>query len=62
MANIEINDLKDDVAVSEEELKHVKGGALQLTTLQKVNILMCDGSVRTLGDGSVRTLAGDGSV
>lgn len=62
MANIEIKDLKDDVDVTEEDLKHVKGGTLQLTSMQKVRTVICDGSVRTLGDGSVRTLAGDGSV
>lgn len=62
MATIEIKDLKDNVELSEEDLKHVKGGSLQLSSMQKVRTVICDGSVRTLGDGSVRTLAGDGSV
>lgn len=60
MANIEISDLKEDYIVTEEELKHVKGGiGLLLPAVQKVREtvnttqILCDGSVRTLGDGSV---------
>lgn len=36
MSNIEINDLKSDISISEEELKHVKGGALLLPAVQKI--------------------------
>lgn len=59
MATIKINDLSEDRVVTEEELKHVKGGALLLPAVQKVNLL--DSAYKILGDGSVRTL-GDGSV
>ncbi len=62
MATIKITDLNEDRVVTEEELKHVKGGALLLSavqTSQKVNLL--DSAYKLLGDGSVRTL-GDGSV
>ena len=67
MATIEINDLNESVELSEEDLKHVKGGGLLLPAVQKVrltggaNVVPGDGSVRVLGDGSVRVL-GDGSV
>ena len=62
MATIKINDLNEDRLVSEEELKHVKGGVLiglLLPAVQKVRAT--DGAYKLLGDGSVRTL-GDGSV
>jgi len=62
MASIEINDLSAPVEISEEDLKHVKGGSTFSNSMQKVKTALGDGSVRTvLGDGSVRFL-GDGSV
>lgn len=62
MANIQINDLSENIAVSEEEMKHVKGGiliGLLLPAVQKVTETST--STQLLGDGSVRFL-GDGSV
>jgi len=62
MATIKINDLNEDRVVTEEELKHVKGGALLLPAVQKVQkVNVLDSAYKLLGDGSVRTL-GDGSV
>ena len=58
MANIEINDINEDMQISEEELKHVKGGGLLLPAVQKVNAVtqkvnITSGIKATLGDGSV---------
>lgn len=62
MATIKINDLSEDFVVSEDELKHVKGGALLLPAVQKIQkVNIGDSAYKLLGDGSVRTL-GDGSV
>jgi hypothetical protein len=37
MARIEITDLKEDLSISEDELKHVKGGiGLLLPAVQKI--------------------------
>ena len=33
MSNIEIKDLKEDITVTEEELKHVKGGVYDVRYL-----------------------------
>lgn len=61
MANIEIKDLSESVELSEDDLKHVKGGGLLLPAVQKIQkVKVVDGTF-VLGDGSVRTL-GDGSV
>lgn len=61
MAKIEINDLNEMIELSDEDLKHVKGGGLLLPAVQKVQkVKVADGTF-VLGDGSVRTL-GDGSV
>lgn len=35
MARIEISDLKEDVVLSEEEIKHVKGGGRTIGTFGK---------------------------
>ena len=55
MARIEITDLKEDLSISEDELKHVKGGiGLLLPAVQKVreaSILVIDKDWFTL-DGT----------
>jgi hypothetical protein len=57
MATIKINDLNEDRVVTEEELKHVKGGGLLLPAVQKVQkVNVLDSAYKLLGDGSVRTL------